>query len=103
MRISVEWLNDYIDLTDKNALELANALSLSGTEVESVEFPWNYIEGAFTGRIESVEEHPDADNLVVTKVSVGEKLYQIVTADKTVKAGEYIAVILSGESYGTSR
>jgi len=96
MRISVEWLNDYIDLTDKNALELANALSLSGTEVESVEFPWNYIEGAFTGRIESVEEHPDADNLVVTKVSVGEKLYQIVTADKTVKAGEYIAVILSG-------
>ncbi|OAA31869.1 phenylalanyl-tRNA synthetase subunit beta [Kosmotoga arenicorallina S304] len=96
MRISVEWLNDYIDLSDKSAPELANALSLSGTEVESVEYPWNYIEGAFTGRIEAVEDHPNADNLVVTKVNVGEKTYQIVTADKSVRTGEYVAVILSG-------
>ncbi|AKI98144.1 phenylalanine--tRNA ligase subunit beta [Kosmotoga pacifica] len=96
MRISVEWLNEYIDLSDKSVIELANMLSLSGTEVERIDFPWNYIEGAFTGRIESVEEHPDADNLVVTRVRVGEKVHQIVTADKTVKTGEYVAVILAG-------
>ncbi|ACR80822.1 phenylalanine--tRNA ligase subunit beta [Kosmotoga olearia] len=96
MRIPVEWLNEIIDLSDKDVQELTSALSLSGTAVEGVEYPWDYLEGAVTGKIEKVIPHPNADKLVVTEVNIGDKLLTVVTADLSVKPEEYVAVLPEG-------
>lgn len=96
MKIPYEWLSDYINISDKTPEQIADSLSLSGTEVESVEYPWDYISGVVTAKILSVEPHPSADNLVVTKVDIGTDTSTIVTADTSVKAGEYVCVIKPG-------
>ncbi len=96
MRYPIEWVKDIVKLPDISDKELSKKLSLSGTEVESIEYPWSYIEGAVSARIESVEDHPDADNLVITKVNTGKKKAAIVTSDNTVEEGDYVIVILKG-------
>ncbi|TYB87263.1 MAG: phenylalanine--tRNA ligase subunit beta [Kosmotoga sp.] len=96
MRYPVEWINDIVKLPDITDKKLSKELSLSGTEVESIEYPWNYIEGAVSARIEKVEEHPEADNLVITLVNTGEEKATIITSDKTVKEGDYVIAILRG-------
>lgn len=100
MKIPYEWLNDYLDITDKTPEQIADSLSLSGTEVESIEYPWDYISGVVTAKILSVEPHPSADNLVVTRVDIGNETSTIVTADTSVKTGEYVCVIKPGGNIG---
>ncbi|MFW6119321.1 MAG: phenylalanine--tRNA ligase subunit beta [Petrotogales bacterium] len=96
MRYPVEWVKDIVKLPDISDKELSKILSLSGTEVESIEYPWSYIEGAVSARIESVADHPDADNLVITEVNTGKEKAIIVTSDNTVEEGDYVIVILKG-------
>jgi phenylalanyl-tRNA synthetase beta chain len=96
MRYPIEWVNDIVKIPDITDRDLSKKLSLSGTEVESIEYPWNYIEGAVSAKIEKVEEHPDADNLVITEVNAGKEKATIVTSDKTVKEGDCVIVILKG-------
>ena len=37
MRISLEWLNEYTDITDLTTEEIVHALTMSGLEVEEIE------------------------------------------------------------------
>ena len=44
----------------------------------------------------SIERHPDADKLIVTKVNTGKEVVQIVTGAKNVNVGDIIPVALDG-------
>ncbi|HAA85121.1 MAG TPA: phenylalanine--tRNA ligase subunit beta [Kosmotogaceae bacterium] len=99
MRIPTEWLKEFIDVSDKTTEALAEALSISGTEVDSIVFPWEYIHGALSGRVSQVEKHPNSSDLLITKVDIGNRQIQIVTSDMTVKQGEILAVIPAGGSF----
>lgn len=104
MRISWNWLNELVDIpkgiTPQN---LADQLSLSGLEVESVESlaePWRNI---VVGQIVSVEKHPNADSLSVCLVALGVASEDgtvpsnvIVTGAKNVFAGAKVPVALPG-------
>ena len=37
MLISIEWLNEFVDLHDLSAEEIAESLTMSGLEVEDIE------------------------------------------------------------------
>ena len=37
MKISIEWLNEYVDLSDISVEEIVHALTMSGLEVEDIE------------------------------------------------------------------
>ena len=37
MKISLEWLNEYIDLSDVTPEQIAHELTMSGLEVEEIE------------------------------------------------------------------
>ena len=37
MRISTNWLNDYVDISDENLIELADKITNAGVNVETVE------------------------------------------------------------------
>ena len=58
MKLYLEWLDEFIDITDKTPEEISNSLSLSGTEVAGIEYPWEYVQGAVVGRIQSTKPHP---------------------------------------------
>jgi phenylalanyl-tRNA synthetase beta chain len=77
MRVPLSWLREYVDITLPVA-ELAQVLTIAGLEVEGVEtvglpgaeLEWDR-ERIVLGRILKVEQHPDADRLVLATVDYG--------------------------------
>lgn len=108
MRISYEWLSDYINpLAAVN--ETSQLLTDIGLEVESVEGISEFsTKGLVVGEVMQCEQHPNADRLKVTKVNIGtDELLSIVCGAPNVAAGQKVIVAmigaelnpLSGESF----
>jgi phenylalanyl-tRNA synthetase beta chain len=99
MKISLNWLNDHIDLSDyrERAGEIAALLTAAGLEVEAVEDKSALFRHVVVGRIAQLDRHPNADRLTVCQVDVGEgSLRQIVCGAKNHKAGDKVVVTLPG-------
>lgn len=76
MRISTNWLNDYVDISDENLNELATKITNAGVNVETVEEYNN--PNLVVGQILDVFDHPDSDHLHVCKVDVKDEVLQII-------------------------
>ena len=95
MKVPVSWLKDYVDI-NVDAEKLADLMTLSGSKVEAVEDLGKDIENVVTGRIVSMEKHPNADKLKVARVDIGKETIQVVTGAPNVKEGDHIRVALVG-------
>lgn len=95
MKTSVEWLKEYCDINVSNK-ELADILTLTGSKVETVEEKGEDIKNVVVGKILSIEKHPDADKLVVTKVDVKTEILQIVTGATNIKVGDIVPIAKDG-------
>jgi phenylalanyl-tRNA synthetase beta chain len=73
MRVSLKWLNEYIDLSGWSADHIADVLTELGLEVESIEKVSPIGDSVVVGKIVSANPHPNADTLRVCKVDVGAK------------------------------
>jgi phenylalanyl-tRNA synthetase beta chain len=77
--------------------ELAERLSMTGTEVERVaRIGVPSTEGFVVGSVLSVEPHPNADRLSVCEVDTGEGARTIVCGAPNVAAGQSVPVALPG-------
>lgn len=97
MKVSYQWLNEYIELSGLTAEELAEKMTRGGIEIDGVESRNKGVTGVVVGYVKSREKHPDADKLSVCKVDVGtgEEL-QIVCGAKNVDAGQRVPVAVVG-------
>jgi phenylalanyl-tRNA synthetase beta chain len=97
MRISYEWLSDYISpLPAVN--ETSQILTDIGLEVESVEGVSEFsTNGLVVGEVIQCEQHPNADRLKVTKVNIGaDVLLSIVCGAPNVAVGQKVIVATIG-------
>jgi phenylalanyl-tRNA synthetase beta chain len=53
------------------------------------------------GEILRIENHPNAEKLVITEVNVGDKLLQVITNDKTVQVNDKVVVAMIGHKFDT--
>ena len=97
MRISWNWLADYVDLEGLNPDEVGDALTMAGLELDGIERLGVEFEPITVGEILSIEQHPDADRLVVCQVRVAGEPTQIVCGARNMKAQDHVAVIPAGE------
>ncbi|MFA5850610.1 MAG: phenylalanine--tRNA ligase subunit beta [Bacteroidales bacterium] len=101
MKISYNWLKNYINLTIQPE-EVDKILSSIGLEVEameSVEQIPGGLEGVVVGEVVECTKHPDADKLSLTKVNTGgEELLQIVCGAPNVAAGQKVLVATVGSN-----
>ena len=96
MLLPIKWLKDYVDI-DVSIRELSDRLTDSGSHVEAINDLEVDVEKVVVGRIEKIEEHPNADKLVKTKINIGEdELVDIVTGAKNIEEGDYVPVALVG-------
>ncbi|NLL04561.1 MAG: phenylalanine--tRNA ligase subunit beta [Clostridiaceae bacterium] len=95
MKAPLKWLKDYVDI-DVSPKELSDAMTLSGSKVEGIEVQGEDISKVVVGKIISIEKHPDADKLQVTKVDIGSEVIQVVTGAQNIKLDDYIPVALVG-------
>jgi len=70
MRLSLNWLSDFVDVTAPSS-ELAEGLTMAGLEVEAVEEITPDFSGVVVARVLKVEPHPQADLLTIAEVDAG--------------------------------
>lgn len=92
--ISLEWVKDYIDISDQDLEELAVKITKSGINVEKV--ITNHINNLVIGEVLECVAHPDSDHLHVCKVNVGNTTEQIVCGAPNVREGLKVIVALPG-------
>lgn len=98
MKISYNWLTNYLD-SKLSAIEIATILTDTGLEVESTTAIGQVkgdLEGIVVGEVIECVQHPNADRLKITQVSIGTKQLQIVCGATNVAIGQKVAVALVG-------
>ena len=95
MNISYKWLKEYVDF-DLTPQEVADALTSSGLEVDSLEEVQTIrggLKGLYVGKVLTCEMHPNSDHLHVTTVDLGKgEPQQIVCGAPNVAAGQKVIV-----------
>jgi phenylalanyl-tRNA synthetase beta chain len=100
MKISLEWLKDYVALPE-SADALAEALTKGGTEVVGREVRGHVPEKIVVAQILSSDKHPNADRLSVCQVDDGSgQPRQIVCGAKNYKVGDKVPLALPGAVLG---
>ncbi len=99
MKISYNWLKQYIDL-DIDVDSLSTILTDIGLEVEGIEQFQSVkggLEGVLIGQVMTCEKHPNADKLSITTVNVGgEEFLPIVCGAPNVAKGQKVLVATVG-------
>jgi len=99
MKISYSWLKEYLDI-DLDHIKVAEILTNIGLEVEGIEEfcpVKGGLEGCVIGKVISVEKHPNADKLTLTKVSLGgDDTLSIICGAPNVLADQNVVVATVG-------
>jgi len=99
MRVSLEWLSDYVEIdpSDADLVRLiAEGLLLAGLEVEAVERPGEALEGMVVGEVLEAAPHPSADRLRLCRVSDGRSARPVVCGAPNVAVGQRVVLALPG-------
>lgn len=95
MKISLNWLKDYIELADTPEV-IGKTLTDTGLEVEGIEefeTVKGGLQGIVIGEVLTCEKHPDADKLKITTVDIGNgTISPIVCGAPNVAAGQKVIV-----------
>lgn len=93
----MNWIKEYVPELDCTPKEWTDAMTLSGTKVETCTILNKNLDKIVTGKIKSIEPHPDADHLVICQVDIGKEApIQIVTGASNMKVGDVVPVVLDG-------
>jgi len=98
MKISYNWLNDYLNLTisPEQTSEILTDIGLEVEKTEIVESIRGGLKGLVIGEVLEVEKHPGADKLNKTRVNIGEEILNIVCGAPNVKQGQKVVVATVG-------
>jgi len=91
MKISINWLHDYIDLTGISLDEIVHKLSVAGLEVEEVVDQSKMFENFVVGYVKEKKKHPNADKLSVCIVNDGVEDYNVVCGAPNVEQNQKVA------------
>lgn len=100
MKISLNWINDYVELRGINIEELIKKIGLSTAEIEGVEYKGKNVSGVIVGQILEVNEHPRSNHLHKLKVNTGKEVLDIVCGAPNVKVGLKVALATLGGEVG---
>ena len=90
MKTPLSWLREYVDI-DLPPAELAHRLTMSGTEVGSIEVVGGSWDNVFVGYVVSVDPHPNADRLRLATVSLEGEELTVVCGAPNIAAGQKVA------------
>ena len=97
MKVSLNWIKDYVDLpADMDLKRLAYDLTMSTVEVEDTIELGKQFDHMVVGRIKTIEQHPNADKLKVCKTDIGGEVKDIVCGGSNLTEGMKVAVALPG-------
>lgn len=97
MKVSLNWIRDYVQLpADADLKKLAYDLTMSTVEVEDATDLGASFHDMVVGVINTIEQHPNADKLKVCKTDIGGSVEDIVCGGSNLREGMKVAVALPG-------
>ena len=92
MDLSRKWLNEFVDTEDINDKDFCEAMTLSGSKVETVTDLGAEIKNVVVGKVLEIKRHENSDHMWVCQVDIGDETVQIVTGAQNVKEGDLVPV-----------
>ncbi|MBX9694254.1 MAG: phenylalanine--tRNA ligase subunit beta, partial [Cyanobacteria bacterium] len=99
MKLSYDWLSDYVNLDGLSPQEVADKITMGAFEVEEVSVVGPNLTGpVIVGQIVDIYPHPQADKIRLTRVRLDEESepVEIVCGADNIKVGQIIPVALPG-------
>ena len=90
MQVSLNWLNELVDVKDISAEQIAHELTMSGLEVEEIEEVKPKFTNIITAKIEKVDNHPNSDHLHLVTVNTGKETKTVVCGAQNIQVGQVI-------------
>jgi phenylalanyl-tRNA synthetase beta chain len=90
MRVSIEWLNEYVNISEITPEEIAHALTMSGLEVEETEKIGAKFTNIVVAEIKEMKQHPNADKLRLVTVFNGTETREVVCGAQNIAVGQLI-------------
>lgn len=103
MKLSLEWIQEFVDLSDLSLEELLHKINTSISETEEAVPFLPYLETVVPVKVLSLHKHPQADKLLVAKVSLGDREVQIVTAATNLSVNDIVPLALPGTVLGDKK
>lgn len=97
MKVSINWLNEWIEVADLDPRELAERLTMAGLEVDAIEEIGAGADDIVVAEIVAIEEHPNADRLVICTVDAGnESPHTVVCGATNMGVGDRVPLAKPG-------
>lgn len=90
MQVSLNWLNEFVDLSNVDENQIAHELTMSGLEVEGVEHVKPQFKNIITAQILKIDQHPNADKLHLVTVDTGADKRTVVCGAQNIEEGQVI-------------
>jgi len=95
MKVSLNWLAQYVPL-EMEAVQLAEALTMVGLEVEAVSDRYEYLDRVRVGRIVDITPHPNTDKLMCCRIDTGNRQLSVVCGAPNIQKQMLVAAALPG-------
>lgn len=90
MQVSLNWLNEFVDLSNVETSQIAHELTMSGLEVEGFEDVKPMFTNIKTVKIEKIDNHPNSDRLHLVTVNTGTGLKTVVCGAQNIQEGQIV-------------
>jgi len=90
MKVSLKWLQEYVDIGLPTA-DLANRLTMAGTEVKVWQVIGGNWENIVVGQIAAINPHPSADRLTLPTIDLGTEQQTVVCGAPNLRLGDKVA------------
>ena len=95
MKVSLSWLQTYVSI-EMDPARLADALTMTGLEVEAISDRYEYLEHGYVGRIVDISPHPNVDTLSCCEVDLGSQKISVVCGAPNIEKNMLVPVALPG-------
>jgi phenylalanyl-tRNA synthetase beta chain len=91
MKLSLDWLSDFVAFNEKDPQKIAEALTLGVAEVEKVEVQGELLEHCCVGKVLTVKKHPNADKLFLCDVETDKGKKRVVCGGTNLREEMFVA------------
>ncbi|MBO6087384.1 phenylalanine--tRNA ligase subunit beta [bacterium] len=90
MQVSLNWLNEFVDLSDTEVEQIAHELTMSGLEVEGIEELKPKFTNIQTVKIEKIDAHPNSERLHLVTVNTKNGNKTVVCGAQNIQEGQIV-------------
>jgi phenylalanyl-tRNA synthetase beta chain len=89
VKVVLSWLREFCPV-DLSPEELGELLDSKGMHVESIDRPWEGLEGVVVARVLEVSDHPNSDKLCLARVDLGGSEREVIVGVRNMAPGDLV-------------